>query len=45
MFSLLTAQLATGLRPRKGRRPSFSVDPDRLLYLLQLEDLREAIRV
>jgi asparagine synthase (glutamine-hydrolysing) len=45
MFSLLTAQLATGLRPRKGQRPSFSVDPDRLLYLLQLEDLREAIRV
>jgi asparagine synthase (glutamine-hydrolysing) len=43
MIALLGAQLA-GLVPRKGRRPSFSVDPDRLLYLLQLEDLREAIR-
>jgi asparagine synthase (glutamine-hydrolysing) len=44
MIALLGAQLA-GLIPREGRRSSFSVDPDRLLYLLQLEDLREAIRV
>jgi asparagine synthase (glutamine-hydrolysing) len=44
MLALLGGQLA-GLAPRKGRRISVSVDPDRLLYLLQLEDLREAIRV
>jgi asparagine synthase (glutamine-hydrolysing) len=43
MLALLGAQLA-GLAPRKGRRPSLSFDPDRLLYLLQLEDVREAIR-
>jgi asparagine synthase (glutamine-hydrolysing) len=45
MISLLAAQLATGLRPREGRRIGVSVDPDRLLYLLQLEDFREGIRV
>jgi asparagine synthase (glutamine-hydrolysing) len=45
MLALLGGQLATGLLPRKGQHISVSVDPDRLLYLLQLEDLREAIRV
>lgn len=43
MLALLGGQLA-GLAPHKGRRPSLSVDPDRLLYLLQLEDVSEAIR-
>jgi asparagine synthase (glutamine-hydrolysing) len=43
MLALLRAQLA-GLVPQEDRRSSFSIDPDRLLYLLQLEDLRESIR-
>jgi asparagine synthase (glutamine-hydrolysing) len=45
MLALLAEQLTTGLSPRTGKRKRVSVDPDRLLYLLQLEDVRQAARV
>jgi asparagine synthase (glutamine-hydrolysing) len=42
MFRLLAAQLAP-IVPRGGERARALVDPDRLLYLLQLDDFRRAI--